>query len=156
MKRRLLTLSLLLSMGQVLTPAASAAEPSLVLVASINSTVSAMSVEKVHELYLVAPMFSDGKAIKPLLNYSDSFTQETFMQKVMLMSTQAYERQILARIFRMGGNRPPVYAGLTKLINALKADPTTVSYMYSDEANAHPDIRIVSTLWSKEAEEADE
>lgn len=150
MSRWLLILPLLLC-WQASTPAASATEePYLVLVASAKSNLPALSANEVQNLYMGDPLFSDGKAIKPLLNYSDSYTQETFMFKVMQMSTQAYERRILARVFRVGGNRPPVHAGLTRLISALKADPMTISYMFSDEANAQPDLKIISTLWKNE------
>ena len=148
MKRWMIAIAVFLS-WQAILPVASAAVPDLVLVASIRSTVPALSANEVSHLYMGVPIFHDGKIIKPLLNYSDSYTQETFMQKIMLMSTQAYERQILSKIFRMGGNRPPVHAGLTRLISALQADPTTISYMYSDEAAAHPDLRIISVLWSE-------
>ena len=156
MKRWLLTLSFLLPCWQLAIPAAGAAEPYLVLVASVQSTVPALSAIETNHLYMSVPLFNDGKAITPLLNYSDSFTQETFMFKVMHMSKQAYERLILARIFRMGGNRPAIYSSLTKLIGALKSNPSAVTYMYSDEASAHPDLKIISVLWKRETEDGND
>lgn len=151
MNRWLLTLSFLLLCWRASMPAnAATEEPYLVLVTSAQSTIPALSANEVQHLYLGVTLFSDGKAIKPLLNYSDSYTQETFMFKVMMMSTQAYERQMLAKIFRVGGNRPPVHAGLASLIHALKADPATISYMFSDQAGAQPDLKIINTLWKNE------
>lgn len=119
----------------------------LVLVTSSTSTITSLTPEQVRKLYLGIPLFSNGQTIKPLLNHSDGYLQEVFMQKVMFMSTPAYERQILSRVFRMGGNRPPAYTGLHKLLNALKSDPSTLTYMYSDEASAHPELKILGTLW---------
>lgn len=149
MRRWLLILSFSLPCWLESIPAAMADDLYLVLVSGVKSTIPVLSTEEMQQLYTVAPMFHNGKAIKPLLNYSDSFTQETFMRKVMHMSTQAYERQVMTKVFRAGGNRPPVYTSLVKLIGALKADPNAVSYMFSDEAGVHPEIKIISTLWKR-------
>lgn len=134
-------------LGQLAVSRAVAAEPDLVLVTSNLSTIGPLTTEEVRKLYLGVSMFHEGQTIKPLLNYSDSYVQEVFMQKVMFMSTPAYQRQILSRVFRMGGNRPPAYTGLHMLLDALKADSSTLTYMYSDEASAHPELKIISTLW---------
>lgn len=145
-KRGLLILSWCL-LGQLSVPFALAAGPDLVLVTSKTSTIGLLTTDEVRKLYLGIPMFNEGQTIKPLLNYSDGYLQEVFMQKVMFMSTPAYQRQTLSRVFRIGGNRPPIYIGLHPLLNALKADSKTLTYMYSDEANAHPELKIISTLW---------
>ena len=128
-------------------PAPLIKEPHLVLVASSKSTVGQMTPEKIRNLYLGTAILINGQSVKPLLNYSDGYSQEMFMQKVMLMSTHAYEYRIISHVFRKGGNRPPVYTGVHKLINALKTNQNAVTYMYSDEAGAHPDLKIINILW---------
>ena len=147
MKSGLLTLSICLLSWQASMPVALAAGPDLVLVSSSKSTIGPLPEDEVRKLYLGITILADGQPIKPLRNHSDSYVQQVFMRKVMFMSTQAYERQILSQVFRMGGNRPPIFTGVHKLISALKADPSTVTYMYSDEASAHPDLRILGILW---------
>lgn len=147
MMRSLLALSFCLLWSQAALPAGLIKKPDMVLVASIKSTAGPLSVEEVRKLYLGATLLDNGQIIRPLLNYSDGYLQELFMQKVMLMSTPHYEHHILSRVFRMGGNRPKVHTGLHKLVGALKADPNTVTYMYSDEAGAHPDLKVLSILW---------
>ncbi|MDO8412478.1 MAG: hypothetical protein Q7S51_01665 [Gallionellaceae bacterium] len=149
-KRSLLILACCWLWWQVPISIALSVGPDLVLVASNTSTIAPLTADEVRKLYLGIPIFNNGQTIKPLLNHSDGYLKEVFMQKVMFMSTPAYERQILSRVFRMGGNRPPVYTGLHTLLSALKDDPSTLSYMYSDEASAHPELKIVSTLWEEQ------
>ena len=146
-KRGLLILSWCL-LWQLSESVAQAADHDLVLVVSnASSIITPLKAVEVRKLYLGISMFNEGQIIRPLLNYSDNYLQEVFMQKVMFMSTPAYERQILSRVFRMGGNRPPVYAEIKNLLGALKDDPDTITYMYRDEASAHPELKIVNTLW---------
>jgi hypothetical protein len=127
-----------------------AAELQLVLVASARSPIARLSPNEVRKLYLGIPFFVDGQTIKPLVNNSDEFLHEVFMQKTMFMSSKAYERQNLSRIFRLGGTRPLVYSDLDKLLVALKANPSTVSYMSASVARSNQDLKIISDLWQKQ------
>ena len=148
-KRGLLILSWCL-LWQLSESVAQAADHDLVLVASsVSSIITPLKAAEVRKLYLGISMFNEGQIIRPLLNYSDNYLQEVFMQKVMFMSTPAYERQILSRVFRMGGNRPPVYAEIKNLLAALKDNPDTLTYMYRVEASAHPELKIINTLWEQ-------
>ena len=152
MKSGLLALSLCLLTWQISLPDALAAgpEPALVLVSSATSNIDPLSADEVRKLYLGDAVLSNGHPIKPLRNHSDGYVQALFMQRVIQMSAPAYERRILSRIFREGGSRPLIITGLHKLINALQSDPYAVSYMYSDEASAHPELKILSVLWDEQ------
>lgn len=128
-----------------------AADHDLVLVvSSASSIVNPLKAAEVRKIYLGISMFNEGQPVKPLLNYSDNYLREIFMQKVMFLSTPAYERQILSRVFRMGGTRPAVYAEIKNLLNAFKDDPDMITYMYRDEASAYPELKIINTLWAQQ------
>jgi hypothetical protein len=121
-------------------------EQSLVLVANAQSAIQRLSPDETRKLYLGIPMLVDSQRIRPLRNNTNLKVQEMFMQKVMFMSTPAYERQILSRVFRMGGTRPPAYAELRDLLNALESDPAAVTYMPRELATARPGLKIVGEL----------
>ena len=121
-------------------------EPSLVLVASAQSAIQRLSPDETRKLYLGIPMLVDSQRIRPLRNNTNLKVQEMFMQKVMFMSTPAYERQILSRVFRMGGTRPLAYAELRELLKALERDPAAVTYMPREFATARPGLKIVGEL----------
>ena len=144
-----LALVLFLLSSQFASSAPIISEPQLVLVTSASSSINQLTTEDVRLLYLGATKTINGKPIHPLLNRSDGYLLELFMQKVLFMSASTYERRILSRAFRLGDNRPSSFSGVHQLISALKADPNAVTYMYSDEAGAHPDIKILAVLWKK-------
>ncbi len=122
---------------------AHAAELRLVLVTSAQSSIPQLTPDQARKLYLGMPMVVDGKLIHPLRNNSDATVQEMFMQKIMFMSTQAYERQILGRVFRTGGNRPPVYTEMPELLKALESDRNAVTYLPRDTATSTVGVRII-------------
>lgn len=122
---------------------AHAAEPRLVLVTNAQSPISQLTPDEARKLYLGMPIVVDGKVMHPLRNNTDATVQEMFMQKVMFMSTPAYERQILARVFRTGGTRPPVFTEMRDLLKALESDRNAVTYMPRDAATATSGVKIV-------------
>jgi len=121
-------------------------EPSLVLVANAHSVIQNLSTDEARKLYLGVPMIVDSQRVHPLRNNTDPVVQEMFMQKVMFMSTPAYERQLLSRVFRMGGTRPLVYDQLRELLKALERDPAAVTYLPRDLVNARSGLKIVGEL----------
>lgn len=120
-------------------------EPSLVLVASAQSAIQRLSPDETRKLYLGVPMMVDNHRIHPLRNNADPKVQEMFMQKVMFMSTPAYERQILSRVFRMGGTRPLAYSSMPDLLKALEQNPVAVTYLPRELAT-RPGLKIVGEL----------
>ena len=123
-----------------------AAEPQLVLVAGGASPLQEISPEQARRLYLGIPVVLHGHEITPLRNLSDRTIQEVFLQRVLYMSAQAYERQMAARIFRGGGNELRSYGTLKQLSEALGRDPWAISYMSADTAAHLPDIKILGGL----------
>ncbi len=121
----------------------SAADQNLVLVANAQSPITVLTAVEARKLYLGASLQINGKTITPLRNISDPLLQEVFMQRVMYMAKETYERQILNRVFRTGGQRPPIHADVKTLIEALKSDSLTISYMWRETALATPGIKIV-------------
>jgi len=143
----MMRLCLLLLVGLLWPPGlrAQTVEQPLVLVASAHSAIRQLSADETRKLYLGMPTIVDGQRVRPLRNANPK-VQEMFMQKVMFMSTPAYERQILSRVFRMGGSRPPAYAELRELLAALERDPAAVTYLPREIAVARPGLKIVGDL----------
>ena len=124
--------------------ASGAAEPTVVLVASAQSPISGLSLSDARKIYLGVPVRIKDKTIQPLRNASDNLLVEVFMQRVMYMASETYERQILNRVFRLGGERPPNFSESTPLLAALQTNPWAISYMWRDVALSTPGIKIVA------------
>lgn len=118
----------------------------LVLVTSSHSPVEALASSEVRRLYLGVPVAVAGQAILPL-RYTERQAQEVFLQKVLFMSLQAYERQIVAHTFRSGRSRPQEGANVASVTQSLLANPFAVSYLPEDEARKAAGIKIIGALW---------
>ena len=129
--------------------AASAGESrTLVLVCRTDSPVSALSAADVRKAYMGAPLTVNGQHVQPVRNQTEALLDEVFLQKVVFLSGPSYERQVLSRVFRLGGQKPETYERIPELLLALRRSPGAVTYMWADTATRYPDIRVVATLWT--------
>jgi hypothetical protein len=136
-------LAILLASFVLLAPALGQAhEQRIVIVTGEGSKIKAISAKEVRRAYLGAIIVLNGIEIKPLRNQSDKLAEEVFLQKVLFMSAEAYERQILALTFR-GGNILKAYDKLNDLLSVLQNDNTTITFMLFGTAITTPGIRII-------------
>jgi hypothetical protein len=124
-----------------------ASERALVLVANANSELGTLSPPEIRRLYLGAAVVRNGQQLEPLRNLSDASLQEIFLQRVVYLSERAYERQIISKVFRLGGRRPVAYDDADELLEALRKSPNTVSYMWADMVPTGEGIAVVAELW---------
>lgn len=124
------------------TLTAHAEEQRIAIVASANSAIKSISAKEVRRVYLGASIVLDGVEISPLRNETDKLAEEVFLQKVMFMSVEAYERQLLARAFR-GGSNLKTYGSLADLLAALQNDNAAITFMLYEKAISTPGIRVI-------------
>lgn len=127
----------------------------LVLVVASGSDINRLSPADTRKLFLGVPInFKEtlsigGETLHPLRNTSDPVLEEAFLQKVIFMSREAYERALLTRVMHGGGIRPALHDSEAALVNALLADKFAVTYMWADKAAARSNLKIVAELWQE-------
>ena len=124
-----------------------AAERSLVLVRGEQATAPPLTGQEVRKLFLGEVLIKNGQRVQALRNLTDPFLYEVFLQKIIFMSARNYERQLLSRVFRLGGQRPPVYENFYEMIAVLKSNPVAVTFMWEDDAKSIPGIKVSTLLW---------
>lgn len=124
-----------------------AEERRLVLVTASTSNITPLSPTEVRKLFLGLAVTQNGLRLEPLHNVSDSLLNEVFLQKIIFMSAQSYERQLMSQVFRLGGHRPIRYTDADKLITVLQDTPGALSYMWLSSAQQIPGIKVVQELW---------
>ena len=129
-----------------------AEERRLVLVTASTSKITPLPPTEVRKLFLGLPVTQNGLRLEPLRNASDPLLNEVFLQKIMFMSAQSYDRQLLSQVFRFGGHRPVSYSDVGTLAAALRDQPGTVSYMWLPTAHRIPGIKVVQDLWQGPAD----
>jgi hypothetical protein len=123
---------------------AHADEGQISIVVGEGSSLTSITPKDVRRVYLGASLILEGHEVKPILNRTDKLTLEVFLQKVMFMSVDAYERQLIARAFR-GGSSPKSYYVLGDLLAALQNDKAAITFMPYETAINTPGIRIVGS-----------
>jgi hypothetical protein len=121
----------------------------LVLVSGRSSPLAPLSSAEVRRLYLGKPIEQRGISVTPLRNASDALLYEVFLQKILFMSAQSYERSILTQVYQSGGQRPPLHHDARGLRAALGQQPGGVTFMWRSDAQASPDVKILQVLWQE-------
>lgn len=121
---------------------------SLVLVTSETSPALELSGKEIRWLFMGLPVVKAGQRIEPLINATNPLVYEVFLQKVIYMSAQNYERRLVVRAFRLGGRRPEKYDNQVILLRNLRENPNAVTFMWQDDAQRQANIKIVTELWA--------
>ena len=127
------------------------AEPSqhtLILVSSQDSSIPALSPLDIRKLFLGVPIIRNGLILKPLRNATDPLLTEVFLQKVIFMSERSYDRELLSRVYRLGGKRPKIYSVNTELVNELRHIPGTLTYMWLDDIENTAGLKSLGVIWA--------
>lgn len=121
---------------------------SLALVADARSNLPPLTLRELRRAYLGVSVLKAGQRLQPLINLTDEHLYEVFLQKVMHMSSQTYQRQLISRFLRAKGHRPPVYRNRNSLLGMLSKEHSAVTYILWDEqAKKNTDLKIIVMLW---------
>lgn len=145
--RKLLSHCLLFCLCGLFSAAALAADGRrLVLVSRLDSNIAPLTAPEVRRLYLGVPLFVNGKPVQPLRNTSDPVIEEAFLQKVLFMSRESYERALLSKVLHSGGTRPTTYTSENPLLQTIENNPNAVTYIWFD-AISGKSLKILAELW---------
>lgn len=132
----------------VFGPVHSASE-SVVLVVRADSPVRDLGSVEVRKLFLGVPVLVEGKLLHPIRNRSDTRLDDIFLQEIVAMTQEAYDRQILVGLNRQGWVRPSEVYSVSRVIEGLYADPQAVSYMWLRDVEHNPRLKVLRTLWGE-------
>lgn len=118
-----------------------------VLISAAGVPVAEFTNKELRLLYLGYSVTKNAQKFKPLINASDKVTYSGFLQKIIFMSENNYDRKLLTRIFRHGGERPRKFNKQNDLIENIKMNPNTVTFVRTDVATKLKGIQMVQRLW---------
>ncbi len=127
-------------------PSSPASGPTAVLVATPGAPVGELSNRDVRKLFLGFALERNGTLLEPVVNRTDPQLYEEFLQKVLFMSDGHYRRQVVSRVFRLGGRRPLEVSSLEDLVSTLQAQPGRLSFLWSHRADPAL-MQVVGALW---------
>jgi len=118
-----------------------------VLVVWESSPVQKISVIEIRRIYLGLPSSKESLIKKPVINSSDLAVYKIFLKNIMHMTEKGYQRKIVKRIFRQGGEKVKEVKNLSELINHLKLNINDISFMDPETAKTTKGIKVVQVLW---------
>ena len=128
--RRFLAWAMVCLASAISSPlAASAAPADLVIVVDENSPIRGIPIADVRRRYLGIPLVVNGVEVIPVRNLADGDLYEVFLQRVLFMSAESYERRMLTRIFREGGESILAVTSRDELQRILRTDPRRVTFV---------------------------
>ena len=119
----------------------------VVLVAAEQDASLALASVEVRKLFLGFTVLHAGHALRPVRNRSDELLDKIFLQHVMTMSAEAYERRLLAMTLQQGRPRPTEVRSRDALVEALLGIPHSVSFAWQSDLAGVDGIRVVRVLW---------
>lgn len=122
-------------------------EKHAVLISAATASVEKFTNKELRLLYLGYPVMRGELRFEPLVNRSDNYIYQSFLQKVMFMSEQSYDRKLVTRVFRHGGERPSSYLQHDPLIAELKKNTNTITFVTSEVAARIEGVQVVQRLW---------
>ena len=118
-----------------------------VLVVWESSQVQKTSVLEIRRIYLGLPSSKESLIKKPIMNSSNLATYKIFLKNIMHMTEKGYQRKIVKRIFRQGGEKVKEVKNITELINHLKNNLNDISFMDKETAKKTKGLKVVQVLW---------
>lgn len=123
------------------------AADALVLVVRADSPIQSLDSLTVRKAFIGLTVSSEGNTIRPLINATQPSLQAAFLQHVVGLSEQMYERRALTLALQQGLAQPTTFVVQSDLLRVLLANPYAVTFMWQSTADGIKDVRIIRTLW---------
>jgi hypothetical protein len=123
------------------------AADALVLVVRTDSPIQALDSLTVRKAFIGLTVSSNGFIVRPLINATQPSLQAAFLQHVVGLSEQMYERRALTLALQQGLAQPTKFEDQTELLRVLLANPYAVTFMWQSTASGIREIRVIRTLW---------
>jgi hypothetical protein len=136
---------LLLSLPLCALPAWSA--DALVLVVRVDSPIQSLDSLQIRKAFVGLTVTADGSTVRPLINDSLPMLRTAFLQHIVGLSEQMYQRRTLTLALQQGRALPPAFTSQTELLRELAASPYAVTYMWLSMVQTSSQLRVVRVLW---------
>jgi len=127
----------------------SLADVAVVLVTYKDSPIQSISSLDIRKAYLGISVTIDGNTIRALRRRDDERLNQIFLQSVIAMSERSYERRLVSLMLKFGTPRPAVVDDSDELLESLVTIPSSIAYMWKNEAELDPRVRIIGVLWQE-------
>jgi hypothetical protein len=145
-RRRFLGLTLAAATARAMG-ATESKRDSVVLVTNDEDPDLSLATIELRKLFLGYTMLHDGNLLHPVRNRSDARLDAVFLQHVVAMSADAYERRLLSMSLQQGRPRPIEVHSRSELVHQLQAARHVISFSWQSDVAQLAGTHVVKTLW---------
>jgi hypothetical protein len=125
---------------------AQAGAEKLLLVCGASSPLSGELTKHARKIFLGIPVTTHEGVVTPVMNASAQRTRELFLQRVLYMSAEVYERHQQAKVYRNSGQRIPESGSLPALIAMMNQNPCHLSFMLASDLPGNNSVKVLGPL----------
>ena len=119
----------------------------LVLITSSESIQTSFTKYELRKIFLGFTIQKNGEIIIPYRNQSTEKINNAFYQHIMFMSERNYNRRVLSLGFKKGNRNITTYEDNTLLLNSLRTNANTISYIWKDDIPDTNEFKIIQVIW---------
>jgi hypothetical protein len=103
---------------------------------------------ELRKVFLGYSLSKGEQTVQAVINTAQEDSYNRFLQMVVAMSANRYERQLLSQSFRQGSSRPEIFDDIASLKQSLINQPGAISFMWRRDIATSPDLHVIQVLWS--------
>lgn len=144
-----LSAKLVVAIVLAIVPLADAAARSVVLVTGNNCPMEKITTLDVRKVYLGFGVNFDNQNIRAFRTTNDEQLNQIFLQTVVAMSRNTYERRLLRLLLRSGRPRPEEFEDVGRLSAAIVRTRCSIAYMWQRDVDTLGNIKVIKVLWQE-------
>lgn len=121
----------------------------VVLVASADSPIDSLTSFEVRKIYLGIEVMRAGRFIRPLRNRSTPFVESVFLQNIVGLTQDRYERRLLSNLLKFGAVRPMEFENVEQLKQSLRDNSFSVTYLLVNGDEDIEGLKVLRILWQE-------
>jgi hypothetical protein len=126
-----------------------AADRTVLLVTSRACQMTSISTLDIRKAYLGIRVSYEDEAVRAFRLTSDARLNQIFLQAVVAMSEQTYERRLVSQLIKYGRPRPQEFESITDLVTAINNAPCSVSYLWKIDLDAQVSLKALKVIWQE-------
>jgi hypothetical protein len=137
-----------MAMAAAMSGVASAARgQSVVLFGTDSDPDMSLATLQLRKLFLGFKVVHDNHVLRPIRNRTDALLDSIFLQHVVAMTEEIYQRRLLELSLQQGRPRPLEVRTLQELKSAVGAAPHCISFAWEADVAQFEGARVIRTLW---------
>jgi len=138
---------LLLCLIYLVQPASAESSGGVLVSSKATSIQGSIQRKDLRRIFLGIRPASKYQINKPVLNAGNKETYSLFLKNILFLTESGYKRKLVKRVFRQGADKIKSINSHQQLEQHLLSHPNDISFMSKQQAENHPNLKVIQELW---------